>query len=258
VLEYPYCRHQANNAAPLSANLRYVPLSWHYNQPSAIARSIPAGSRRHCLLLQETAHSPAKSGTRAYVTNEGSGTVSVIDTATNSVVASVNIGSEPTDNAISPDGKHVYASNNLSGTVSVIDTATNSVTATINVGANPYGVVVSPDGSHAYVATYSGNVEIIDTATNSVTGSIAVGPAVGIAISSDGAHLYVSHTASNTVSVIDTTTDAVVDTITVEHGPEYLALAPAPVAPPAPHADWRWTKGRLGSCNQRLPCNIRQ
>jgi YVTN family beta-propeller protein len=175
-------------------------------------------------------------GSRAYVTNEGSGTVSVIDTATNSVVTSINIGSLPTEIAISPDGKLAYANNYGSGTVSVIDTATNSVSATINVGANPYGVVFSPDGSHAYVATYSGNVEIIDTATNSVTGSIAVGPAVGIAISPDGAHLYVSHySASNTVSVIDTMTDAVVDTITVGHGPEYLAVGPAPAAPPAPH-----------------------
>ena len=174
-------------------------------------------------------------GTHAYVANEG-GTVSVIDTTSNSVTATVTgLGNTSTMNAVSPDGTHLYVDNWGSGTTSVIDTATNSVVATINIGGNPYGVVISPDGTHAYVANYDGTVSVIDTTSNMVVDSFdAGGPAVGIAISHDGAHLYVTHySSSSTVSVIDTSTDMVVDTINVGSVPEYPAIldkAPAVTA----------------------------
>jgi YVTN family beta-propeller protein len=46
-------------------------------------------------------------GTHAYVTNISSNTVSVIDTASNTVVATVAVGSGPTGVAITPNGKHM-------------------------------------------------------------------------------------------------------------------------------------------------------
>jgi len=78
-------------------------------------------------------------GTRVYVTNEFfSGTVSVIDTATNTVVATVPVGSFPLGVAVTPAGTRVYVANrSSSGTVSVIDTATNTVVATVPVGSAP-------------------------------------------------------------------------------------------------------------------------
>ena len=39
----------------------------------------------------------SRDGTHAYVTNEGSGTVSVIDVARNSVINTITVGSEPTN-----------------------------------------------------------------------------------------------------------------------------------------------------------------
>ena len=44
----------------------------------------------------------AQAQTRAYVTNDGSNTVSVIDTATNTVVATIPVGLLPTGVAITP------------------------------------------------------------------------------------------------------------------------------------------------------------
>ncbi|WP_332881704.1 hypothetical protein [Methanosarcina horonobensis] len=41
-------------------------------------------------------------GNKVYVTNSGSNTVSVIDTATNTVTATVNLGHHPTGVAIGP------------------------------------------------------------------------------------------------------------------------------------------------------------
>jgi YVTN family beta-propeller protein len=117
--------------------------------------------------------SPAAAAPFAYVANYnsgGSGTVSVIDTATNMVVATVPVGSTPIAVAVTPDGKHAYVVNQGSSPgVSVIDTASNTVVATISAGSGPTGVAVTPDGKHAYVAnTGSNNVLVINTATNTV------------------------------------------------------------------------------------------
>ena len=81
--------------------------------------------------------------TRAYVTNSQDNTVSVIDTATNTVVATVPVGVNPSGIAITPDGTRAYVATEL-GTVSVIDTATNTVVATIPIGGEPLGIAITP------------------------------------------------------------------------------------------------------------------
>ena len=77
--------------------------------------------------------------------------MSVIDTATNTVIATIPVGDTPCGVAVSPDGTRAYVTNLVDDTVSVIDTATNTVTATIPVGDGPDGVAVSPDGTRVYV-----------------------------------------------------------------------------------------------------------
>jgi YVTN family beta-propeller protein len=84
--------------------------------------------------------------TRAYVTNRSDNTVSVIDTATNTVIATIPLGTFafPHGVAVTPDGLRVYVVNSALGTVSVIDTATNTVVTTISVGSNPFGLAIMP------------------------------------------------------------------------------------------------------------------
>jgi YVTN family beta-propeller protein len=76
----------------------------------------------------------------AYITNSVSSNISVIDTATNQVTATVKVGNCPIGVTITPDGTKVHVVNynggNL-GSVSVIDTATKQVTSTVNVGYSP-------------------------------------------------------------------------------------------------------------------------
>lgn len=77
-------------------------------------------------------------GTKVYVANYwagmGNGTVSVIDTATNTVIATVNVGSYPRGVAITPDGTKVYVTNSYSDYISVIDTATDTIATNVSVG----------------------------------------------------------------------------------------------------------------------------
>ena len=108
----------------------------------------------------------------AYVTNRVDGTVSVIATASNTVIATISVGGGPFGVAVTPDDSKVYIANTGSNSVSVIATASNTVIATIPVGGGPFGVAVTPDGSKVYVANgQNDSVSVIATATNTVTGS---------------------------------------------------------------------------------------
>jgi YVTN family beta-propeller protein len=109
----------------------------------------------------------------AYITNGGDNTVSVIDTATNTVVGSpIAVGGAPAGVAVTPDGSKVYVTNQLDNTVSVIATATNMVVGSPTVGDTPACVAITPDGSKVYVTNANGNtVSVIATATNMVVGS---------------------------------------------------------------------------------------
>jgi YVTN family beta-propeller protein len=51
---------------------------------------------------------PAQGADLAYIANEGSDNVSVIDTAAQSVIATVPVGSEPFGVAVNPVGTRVY------------------------------------------------------------------------------------------------------------------------------------------------------
>ena len=124
---------------------------------------------------------------KAYVTNANADTVSVINTATNTVVGSpITVGDVPFGIAITPDGTKAYVTNFNADTVSVIDTATNTVVGSaIPVGDAPRDIAITPDGTKAYVTNQDADtVSVIDTATNTVVGSpITVGDVpFGIAI----------------------------------------------------------------------------
>jgi YVTN family beta-propeller protein len=187
--------------------------------------------------------SPAEAQPFAYVTtpNSSFNSVTVIDTATNTPVTTIPVGSGPFGVAVTPDGKHVYVTDHDSfpANVSVIDAATNTVVTTIGAGSHPFGVAITPDGKHAYVANESDNtVSVIDTATYAVATIPPAGPSpfgnpFGVAVTPDSKYVYVTNTVSTSsnVSVIDTnpaspTYNTVVATVPVGNGPTGIAITP--------------------------------
>jgi YVTN family beta-propeller protein len=176
----------------------------------------------------------SRDGTRVYVTNYASKSVSVLDGATGAVIgAPIVVGTNPRGIVLSPDGSRAYVTNYSSSTVSVINTATNTVIGTpIPVGISPSGLAVSPDGTRIYVAnnaTSAGTVSVINTATNTVIGTpIPVGTNPGgVAVSPDGTRVYVTNQGSNNVSVINTATNTVIGApIAVGFLPTGVAVTP--------------------------------
>lgn len=179
-------------------------------------------------------------GSKVYVAN-GGGNISAIDTATNTVIATVPLiipGVEVHPSpfvAVTPDGAKVYAPicwlydfHSLKSAVFVIDTATNTVATTIILPGGdswcPQNVAVSPDGSKVYVGAlpfegFSGALLVIATATDTVIAAGLAGMPEGLAVTPDGSKVYVvdnhplSFPSVPAVFAIDTATNLRIGTI---------------------------------------------
>lgn len=115
---------------------------------------------------------------KGYVANNCTSNVSVFDSSSHMITATVPVGANPSAVAVSPDLKKVYISNNNDSTISVINTSTNTVTTTINeVGLSyPNGITITPDGKRIYVTNSgSSTISVIDTATNNITATVNIG-----------------------------------------------------------------------------------
>src|SRR5215204_1280924 len=88
---------------------------------------------------------------RVYVANGLGDSVSVIDGATERVVATIGVGDQPAGVAVNAATQRIYVANLSSDSISVIDGETNTVTATIAVGDQPLGVAVNRDTNRIYV-----------------------------------------------------------------------------------------------------------
>ena len=159
----------------------------------AILRRIPVGIYPYTTVI-------STDGSKVYVTNWGgkvpgpgdvtdglfpvvvdprtgipiSGTVSVIDTASSTVLKTIDVGLHPSGMALSPRGDRLFVTNANSDTVSVISTATDSVVKTLHVGEN------GPD-----------RTPVLGSAPNAV------------AVSSNGRTIYVANGADNDIAVVD-------------------------------------------------------
>lgn len=161
-----------------------------------------------------------QSGSRAFVTNAGDNTVSVVDLAAGKLIATIAVGSYPHGLRMSPDGREIYVANVQDGTISVIDAGKLTELARIQVGKTPVQVGFTPDGSRVYASLRDENrVAVIDTVARNLIGTIEVGRSpIQVYATPDGQAVYVANQGSDekpadTVSVIDVVSGSVIDTI---------------------------------------------
>jgi YVTN family beta-propeller protein len=167
-----------------------------------------------------------------YVANldNSGGTVSVIDSSSNTVVDTINVGLGPEQYiAFNPSNNDMYVSNSAGSTVSVIDSSSNTVVHTISVGGGPQGIAFNPSNNDMYVASGVGTVTLIDSSSNTVVDTIAL---VGsghyrIAFNPTNNDMYVTNYDSGTVSVIDSSSNTVIKTIGVGSFPMAIAFNPS-------------------------------
>jgi len=167
-------------------------------------------------------------GSQAFMVDEKSDKVLVVDTMTNQVVKEINVDWLPKKMALAPGKDQIYVTNALSNTVSSINTGKLAVTKTIEVGRMPWNEKPSPQGDKIYVTNLkSDDVSVIDTETDTVLETVKVGQGPwGIAVSPDGHRLYVSNQDSQNIQVIDTGDYSIVDVISMGTHPQDIVLAP--------------------------------
>jgi YVTN family beta-propeller protein len=145
----------------------------------------------------------------AYVTNGGSGTVSIYDVVNVRVDRELLVGQNPTFVASSPTRNEVYVVNSGAaegqGSITVINAENNSVAAIIPVQRRPVALAVDPEGAFAYAANAASNsISVVDLTQHREVARIGVGEQpVSVRVSPDGKAVVVANRDGNSVSVID-------------------------------------------------------
>ncbi len=142
----------------------------------------------------------------AYVPNEGSGTLSVIDIATDQVVGEIAAGKKPRGTVIGADGRTAYVSDQPNNRLVIVDLARRQASGEVKLGESPEGVGISPDGRWVAVAVEESNdVVFVDTGTQAVAFVVQVSgknPEHAV-FSPDGRLVFVSAEEGEAVNVID-------------------------------------------------------
>ena len=155
---------------------------------------------------------------RAFVTNEFTGAVRIVDATTDKLNShSISVGGSPQTMVVSADKKTTLVFSSVGRAVSVIDNATEAVSGAIGVGEYSDSLAISSDGKLAYVAVRNGTpstgtplgvVAFIDITALTAT-AVDVPLARRLVLGPNGAKLLVFSDNSDSVTVIDTASKAV-------------------------------------------------
>jgi YVTN family beta-propeller protein len=105
------------------------------------------------------------SNNHIYVLNRDSDNVSVIDSTSNTVVDTINVGDSPDELSLeyNPSNENIYVANENSGDVSIIVSSSNSMIDTIEVGM-PVALEYNPSNNDIYAANlFRNTVSVIGT-----------------------------------------------------------------------------------------------
>ena len=138
-----------------------------------------------------------------YVTNRIDQTVSVVDTDSMTVIATIPTGSGPNAIAVSPNGAKIFVADANSDDLTVFDVNAPQSVRRISLspftgarpGSSPNALAFSPDGSRLYVANaWDNDVAVVAPDSEQVEGLIPTGwyPSA-LAVSPDNRTVYVTN-----------------------------------------------------------------
>lgn len=117
----------------------------------SVLETIPVGGKPHDVIC-------APDGSTAYITNPKTHDLSIVDTSTDKVKKTVELGkdSTPWHVEISPEGSQVFAALQDQAKVAIIDTAHNRVASKVSLSSGPWAIA-APRKDTVY-ATLNGSV----------------------------------------------------------------------------------------------------
>jgi YVTN family beta-propeller protein len=162
--------------------------------------------------------------TRAYVSNQWSQYVGVIDVASNRQIDTIPTTGDPYALAISPDGRFLFVTTNIDA-LWKIDLTTKTVVASIPLIATSHHILMHPRGTFLYVATRDGGTVMeVDWRGMTVARTFVFGGRTqDMAFSPNQQELYISNELSNVLHVLKLSNGDAHD-IPLAGGGEGLAL----------------------------------
>jgi YVTN family beta-propeller protein len=181
-----------------------------------------------------------------YVSNERSGDITVIDGATDSVVATFKAGKRPRGIHAAPDGKRLFVT--LSGSprmapgldenrapadktadgLGVIDPVERRLIDRWHVGSDPEQLAISKDGKFAFIANEDdASASIVDLGSGQSRGKVKVSDEPeGVGVNPQNAEVYVTCEEKGEVFAIDPDQQRVLATIETGGRPRSIAFLP--------------------------------
>ena len=174
-------------------------------------------------------------GSRAFVANIGSGSVTAVDLKGKKHLEDIPTGSGAEGVAVTPDGKQVWVTNRAADTVTVVDAATLEVLGSQPSAKFPIRAEATPDGKRVLVSNaQSGDLSVFTTADRKLerrisleTGETSV--PIGIEIAPDGKRAYVAHAGADQISIVDLESWKRVGSLTAGKEPDGMGYSKADV-----------------------------
>jgi len=165
-------------------------------------------------------------GSRAYTANVFSGTVSVLDLRSRSLLATIPVAGEVQRISISPDGHTVYTHDEQKPRIALIDTSKNAISTWWAVPAVVYSSAPTKNGRWLIANAPSGKLFVLDTSSGAVAHSYDIPAALGETIvSPDGMRAYISCPQAGTIEILNLKTWQLEKPIQLTKGVDGLAFA---------------------------------
>ncbi len=198
----------------------------------------------HMLVLSPTAP-------RAFVSNIGSGSVTVFDTESGERLAQIPTGAGAEGIDITPDGSEVWVGNRSADTLTVIDANSLKVIDQLPCGTFPIRIKFTPKGTHALVSNAnSGELAVFDVLSRKEIhrfsmeveasedkagrlfgGSFEGSPVpVGILVRPNGEYAYIANTNADVISIVSLSEWKVIGRLTAGKEPDGLGWTRIPSA----------------------------
>lgn len=184
--------------------------------------------------VPDDASAAAQDG-RLVVVNKSGHSVSVLEPAAGTVVATIPTGHSPHEVAVSPDGRFAYVTDYGSGsapgsTVTVVDLGEAAVAKTLDLSPHtrPHGIQVISDGTFWVTTEGSRHALHVDPESGEILQEVETGQEVThmVAVAEDADRVYTANIGSGTVTAIRASTGEVLRHLSTGAGAEGIDLSP--------------------------------
>lgn len=182
-----------------------------------VIKNITVGSGTHDIKISDDQQI-------VYTTDIDSGTVSIVNATSNTLIDQIN--ADVAVHGVAEFNDTLYVGDVYGGKLLVIKD--NAIKDEIKVGSGPeYVEAKPPDGRILYVANLWSPISVVDLGEKRVIKNIDSGVTPhGLSFTNDGSRLFIVNMHSNTLSVIDAQKHEIIKTIPVGKQPEYVKLSP--------------------------------